>query len=70
MCCCRPRAICSAGAAKANKQWFIICVHDLLPSGGDNLSMTPTRFQEIVTYIKATGIRVVTVAQGRALMPN
>ena len=57
-------------AAKATKQWFIACVHDVLPSGGDNLTMTPTRFQDIVTYTKATGIKVVTVAQGRALMPN
>ncbi len=57
-------------AAKANKQWYIMCLHDVLPFGGDNLTLTPLRFQEIVSYIRSTGVRVVTVEQGRNLMGN
>ena len=53
--------------AIANKRWFILCFHDV-KLGGDNLSITPADFQEIVTYIKTRGIKVVTVAEGRALM--
>ncbi len=57
-------------AAKANKQWYILCLHDVLPFGGDNLTLTPQRFGEIVSYIRSTGIRVVTAEQGRSLMTN
>jgi peptidoglycan/xylan/chitin deacetylase (PgdA/CDA1 family) len=56
-------------AAKANKQWFILCVHEV-KNGGDQFSMTPAQFKQIVDYIKSSGIKVVTVKEGRALMPN
>jgi peptidoglycan/xylan/chitin deacetylase (PgdA/CDA1 family) len=54
-------------AAKAQKQWFVLCIHEV-KSGGDQWTMTPAKFQEIVNYVKQTGIKVVTVQQGRALM--
>jgi peptidoglycan/xylan/chitin deacetylase (PgdA/CDA1 family) len=54
-------------AAMLNRTWFILCFHDV-KVGGDNLSITPTNFQVIVDYLKMRGTRVVTVAQGRALM--
>lgn len=54
-------------AAIANKTWFILCFHDV-KTGGDNISITPADFQAIVDYIKAKAVKVVTVAQGRALM--
>ncbi len=56
--------------AKANKQWFVFSVHEVLPSGGDEYSMTTAQFKEVVEYIKATGIKTVTIAQGAALLPN
>ena len=54
-------------AAKANKQWYVLCIHEV-KTGGDQYTMTPARFQEIVNYIKQTGVKVVTVGEGRALM--
>jgi peptidoglycan/xylan/chitin deacetylase (PgdA/CDA1 family) len=56
--------------AKANRQWYIMCLHDVLAFGGDNLTVRPQRFQEIVNAVRASGIRVVTVEQGRALLSN
>lgn len=54
--------------AKANKQWFILCVHEV-KTGGDQYTMTPQKLQDVINYIKQTGIKVVTVKEGRALMP-
>ncbi|MFZ2886795.1 MAG: polysaccharide deacetylase family protein [Minisyncoccia bacterium] len=54
--------------AKANKQWFVLCIHEV-QNNGDQYTMTPAKFQEIVDYIKSTGIKVVTMKEGRALMP-
>lgn len=56
-------------SAKANKQWYILCFHEVV-NGGDQWSTTPARFQEIVDYAKGIGIKVVTVQEGRALMAN
>ena len=56
-------------AAKANKQWYILCIHEV-KNGGDQYSTTLARFQEIVSYIQSTGVKVVTVKEGRALMAN
>ena len=53
--------------AKANKQWFVLCIHEV-KEGGDQYTMTPAKFQEIVNYVKQISIKVVTVQQGRALM--
>jgi peptidoglycan/xylan/chitin deacetylase (PgdA/CDA1 family) len=55
--------------AKANKQWFILCIHEV-KNGGDQYTMTPAKLQEIVDYVKSTGIKAVTVKEGRALMSN
>jgi peptidoglycan/xylan/chitin deacetylase (PgdA/CDA1 family) len=55
--------------AKANKQWFILCFHEIL-NGGDQWSMTPAKFQEIIDYVKSSGVKVVTMKEGRALMSN
>ncbi len=54
-------------AAKANKQWYVLCFHEV-KDGGDNLATTPARFQQIVNYVKSSGIKSVTVKEGRALM--
>ena len=53
--------------AIARKQWFIITVHEV-DVGGDLYFTTPTRLQDIVNYIKRSGVRIVTIAEGRALM--
>lgn len=54
-------------SAKANKQWYILCFHEV-KSSGDQWNTTPARFQAIIDYLKQSGIKVVTVAEGRALM--
>lgn len=53
--------------AKANKQWFILCIHEV-KNGGDQYTMTPAKLQEIINYVKQVGIKVVTVQEGRSLM--
>ncbi len=53
--------------AKANKQWYILCFHQI-GSTPDQFNIPTSEFQQILDYIKSTGIRTVTVAQGRALM--
>ena len=53
--------------AIARKQWLILTVHDV-DIGGDLYFTTPTRFAEIVNYIKQSGVRIVTIAEGRTLM--
>jgi peptidoglycan/xylan/chitin deacetylase (PgdA/CDA1 family) len=57
-------------AAKANKQWFILCFHEIKTDTTDLNTITPSNFQQIVDYIKSTGIKVTTVKEGRALMAN
>jgi peptidoglycan/xylan/chitin deacetylase (PgdA/CDA1 family) len=54
--------------AKANKQWYILCIHEI-KTGGDEYSITPTQFQQIVDYLKISGVKTVTVKEGTALMP-
>lgn len=53
--------------AKANKQWYILCIHEVNTSG-DEYSITPTRLKEITDYVKSIGIKTVTVKEGAALM--
>jgi|GEM_PF-1619625 len=55
--------------AKTNKQWYILCFHDI-GAAPDQYNIPTSEFQQIVNYIKSTGIKTVTVAQGRALMSN
>jgi peptidoglycan/xylan/chitin deacetylase (PgdA/CDA1 family) len=57
--------------AKANKQWYILCIHEIgTTDGGQQYSMPISEFQTILNYIKSSGIKTVTVSQGRALMAN
>ena len=53
--------------AIARKQWLILTVHEV-DVGGDLYFTTPTRLQDIVNYIRQRGVRIVTIAEGRALM--
>lgn len=55
--------------AKSKKQWYIICIHEV-KNGGDQYSITPAQFQQIVDYIKLSGIKTVTVKEGSSLMAN
>ncbi len=55
--------------AKAQKKWFIICIHQVDTSGGE-YSMTPTFFKQIVDYATSTGIKILTIKDGVSLMPN
>jgi len=55
--------------AKANKTWYILCFHEIRDIN-DDYSMPASELQTIVNYIKQSGVKVVTVAQGRALMGN
>lgn len=53
--------------AKASKQWYILCLHEVNNSG-DEYSITPARLKEIVDYVQAKSMKIVTVKEGRALM--
>jgi peptidoglycan/xylan/chitin deacetylase (PgdA/CDA1 family) len=55
--------------AKANKQWYILCMHEVRTLN-DPYAITVAQFQQIVDYVKSQGVKVVTVEQGRALMAN
>ena len=55
--------------AKSKKQWYILCIHEI-KTNGDEYSMTPTQFQQIVDYIKSAGINTVTVKEGSSLLSN
>lgn len=55
--------------AKAQKQWYILCFHEIKSSPGQ-YDTSIALFQQIVNYIKSSGIKTVTVTQGRALMAN
>jgi peptidoglycan/xylan/chitin deacetylase (PgdA/CDA1 family) len=55
--------------AKANKQWYILCFHEI-GSTPDQYNISTSEFQQILNYIKSSGVQVVTVAQGRAMMGN
>ncbi|MGV8899429.1 MAG: polysaccharide deacetylase family protein [Burkholderiaceae bacterium] len=50
--------------AIADKRWLILELHDVLATGGDYYSTTPTMMQNIVNYIKSSGIQSVTLDQG------
>ena len=52
--------------AKAEGKWYILCFHRVQARGGGRYAVTPAFFQKIVDYIKATGIKVVTVKSGLA----
>lgn len=54
--------------AMADKRWLVFEVHDVLATGGDELSITPSFFQSVVDYVQQKGASVVTLEQGRALM--
>lgn len=54
--------------AFADKRWVVFEVHDVLASGGDDYAITSSLLQQLVTYIKQKGIKVVTLQEGRALM--
>lgn len=53
----------SIDAAKANGTWYILTFHEI-KANGDQYSNTPAQLQQIVDYIKASGIKVVTVEEG------
>lgn len=52
----------------ANKRWLVFELHDILPSGGDEYTITPTLLQSIVSYLKEKGVKVVTLEEGVGLM--
>lgn len=54
--------------AIADKRWLVFELHDVLPSGGDDYAISNSLFQNIVTYIKDSGIKVVTLQEGLSLM--
>jgi peptidoglycan/xylan/chitin deacetylase (PgdA/CDA1 family) len=56
-------------AAIANRQWYVLCMHEI-KLNGDDLAMPPAQLQQIVDYVRQSGVKVVTVAQGRALMQS
>ncbi len=53
--------------AKAEKTWFVLSMHEIKVNG-DQYSMTPAAFAEVVNHIKASGIKVVTMSEGAALL--
>lgn len=56
-------------AAKNNKQWYILCFHEIRDLN-DDYSIPAAEFQQIVDYIKQAGIKTVTVSEGLSLMAN
>jgi hypothetical protein len=46
----------------------VLELHDVLSEGGDEYSITPKKLRTIVTYIRHTGIQVVTLQEGIRLM--
>lgn len=54
--------------AVADKRWLVLELHDVLASGGDDYAISTSLFQSIVSYIKSSGIKTVTLEQGQALM--
>jgi peptidoglycan/xylan/chitin deacetylase (PgdA/CDA1 family) len=54
--------------AVAHKRWVVFELHDVLPRGGDEYSIAPRKLQQIVAYIKKSGIKVVTLKEGIRLM--
>jgi len=55
--------------AKANRTWYILCIHEVRDITND-YSMPASELQTIVNYVKSSGIKTVTISQGRALMAN
>lgn len=49
--------------ADANNEWLILMFHEV-NTGGRTYAITPAKFNEIVDYVKAKGVPVVTVSQG------
>lgn len=54
-------------AAKAQKQWLVIAIHRILNSSPDEYHSTLKWHQDLVTYVKTSGIKHVTVPEGLAL---
>jgi len=55
--------------AKADRTWLILELHAVIPdTTGNTYSITPQFLQQIVDYIKASGIQVVTTEQAIQLM--
>ncbi len=52
--------------AVQDKRWLVLELHDVVASGGDDFAITPAFFQSLVTYLKQSGISVVTLEQGLA----
>jgi peptidoglycan/xylan/chitin deacetylase (PgdA/CDA1 family) len=48
--------------AKNNKQLYIICIHEV-KEGGDEYTITPFQFAEIINQIKISGIKTMTVKE-------
>lgn len=55
--------------AKAEKLWFVFSVHQVKVNG-DQYDITPAMFSDIVAYVKSSGIKVVTMSEGAALLAN
>ncbi len=55
--------------AKNNKQLYVICIHEVKVNG-DQYSITPERLQEIIDYVKLTGIKTMTVKEAAKLLFN
>ncbi len=55
--------------AKNEKLWFVLSIHEVKVNG-DLYAITPAQFSELVAYIKSSGIKVVTMAEGAAMLSN
>ena len=54
--------------ARADKRWLVLELHDVLPRGGDEYSITPKKLLNLVNYIRQTSVEVVTLQEGIRLM--
>jgi peptidoglycan/xylan/chitin deacetylase (PgdA/CDA1 family) len=55
--------------AKAEKLWFVFSIHQVRVNG-DQYDISPALFADIVSYVKSSGIKVVTMTEGAALLAN
>ncbi len=56
--------------AKAQKKWFVFSFHEIENGNSDEYATTIARYTEIIDYIKTSGIKVVTMKEGAALLSN
>ena len=56
--------------AITDKRWCILEIHDVVPTGEDEYSISKPKLQEVVDFVSKSGMRVVTLEEGLRLMDH